>query len=98
MLEFEWYSEKERLIAEKHGLDMAMIKRIFDDPFRIMQYDITHSGLEDRWQILGKVDGVLFAVYTERNEKIRIITAREATPEERQIYYGGNKNGNWFIP
>jgi uncharacterized DUF497 family protein len=98
MLEFEWYSEKERLIAEKHGLDMETIKLIFDDPFRIVQYDVTHSGLEDRWQILGKVKDVLFTVYTERSEKIRIITAREATPEERRIYYGKNKKGQWFIP
>jgi len=98
MLEFEWYSEKERLIAEKHGLDMELIKRIFDDPFRIIQYDITHSGIEDRWQILGKVDEVLFAVYTERDNKNRIITAREATPAERKIYYGTNNNGDWFIP
>jgi len=98
MLEFEWYSEKEQLIAEEHGLVMVTIKRIFDDPFRIVQYDEAHSGLEDRWQILGKVDDVLFAVYTERGEKVRIITAREATPEERRIYYGENKKGFWFIP
>ena len=98
MLEFEWYSEKERLIAEKHGIDMAMVKRIFDDPFRVIQYDKDHSGLEDRWQILGMVKEVLFAVYTERKEKVRIITAREATPEERRIYYGTSKKGNWFIP
>ena len=50
MFEFEWYSEKERLIAEKHGLDMEAVKKIFDDPFRIVQYDKAHSGLEDRWQ------------------------------------------------
>ena len=98
MLEFEWYSEKERLIAEKHGLSMEIIKKVFDDPYRIIQYDITHSGLEDRWQILGKIDDVVFAVYTERNEKIRIITAREATSEEKQVYYGTNKKGFWFIP
>jgi uncharacterized DUF497 family protein len=98
MLEFEWYSEKERLIAEKHGLDIETIKRIFDDPFRIVQYDVTHSGLEDRWQILGKVKDVLFTVYTERSDKIRIITAREATSEEKRIYYGKNKKGQWFIP
>jgi len=98
MLEFEWYSEKERLIAEKHGLDIETIKRIFDDPFRIVQYDMTHSGLEDRWQILGKFKDVIFTVYTERGEKIRIITARKATPEERRIYYGKNKKGQWFVP
>jgi len=98
MLEFEWYSEKEHLIAEKHGLNIETIKRIFDDPFRIVQYDETHSGLEDRWQILGKVKNILFSVYTERGEKIRIITARKATPEERRIYYGKSKKGLWFIP
>ena len=98
MYEFEWYSEKERLIAEKHGIDMEAVKKMFDDPFRIVQYDDVHSGLEDRWQILGMVNGVLFAVYTERGQKVRIITAREATPEERRIYYGESKKGNWFIP
>jgi len=98
MLEFEWYSEKERLIAEKHGLGIESVKLIFNDPFRIMRYDVNHSGMEDRWQTLGMVDGVLFAVYTERKEKIRIITARKATPEERRIYYGASKEGYWFIP
>jgi uncharacterized DUF497 family protein len=95
---FEWYSEKERLIAEKHGIDLETVKIVFDDPFRIEQYDNTHSGLEDRWQTIGKANGVLFVVYTERIEKIRIITAREATPEERRIYYGQSETGNWFIP
>ena len=98
MLEFEWYSEKERLIAEKHGLDMEAVKKIFNDPFRIIQYDDIHSGLEERWQILGMVNEVLFAVYTERGTKTRIITAREATPEEKKAYYGTSKKGNWFIP
>ena len=98
MVEFEWYSDKERLIAEKHGLDMETIKKIFDDPGRAMQYDKAHSGLEERWQTLGKVKDVLFAVYTERGEKIRIITARKATPAERQEYYGTSNKGNWFIP
>ena len=95
---FEWYSEKERLIVEKHGLDMETIKQIFDDPVRVMQYDKAHSGIEERWQTLGKVKGVLFAVYTERGEKIRIITARKATPAERRVYYGASNNGYWFIP
>ena len=98
MLEFEWYSEKERHNIEKHGLDLGMVRQIFDDPFRIIQYDDAHSGSEERWQTLGMVNGVLFAVYTERGEKIRIITAREATPEERRIYYGISKKGYWFIP
>ena len=98
MLEFEWYSEKERLIAEKHGLDMEAVKRVFDDPLRIIQYDMAHSGLEERWQTLGTANGVLFAVYTERGERIRIVTARKATSEERRIYHGTSEKGFWFIP
>jgi len=97
-LVFERDSEKAQLIAEKHGLDMESVKRIFADPFRVAQYDEAHSGLEDRWQTLGMVNGVLFAVYTEREEKIRIITAREATSEERRVYYGTGRRGSWFIP
>ena len=98
MFEFEWYSEKERLNVEKHGYDLKMVKKAFDDPFRIVQYDLTHSGLEDRWQTLGMAAGVLLVVYTERGKKVRIITARKATPDERRIYYGKSKKGHWFIP
>ena len=98
MMEFEWYSEKERLIAEKHKVSMEAVKRIFDDPLRIVQYDDIHSGLEERWQTLGVANRVLFAVYTERGTKTRIITARKATPEERRIYHGESKKGSWFIP
>ena len=97
MMIFEWYSEKEHQNVEKHGLNLDTVKEVFDDPFRIVQYDKDHSGLEDRWQTLGMAGGVLFVVYTERGEKIRIITAREATSNERKIYYGTGK-GYWFIP
>jgi uncharacterized DUF497 family protein len=97
MFVFEWYSEKERLNVEKHGINLETVKKVFDDPFRIEQYDEAHSGIEDRWQTLGMAGEVLLVVYTERAEKIRIITAREATPEEKDIYYGGSK-GHWFIP
>jgi len=98
MIIFEWYSEKECHNIEKHGLDLESVKRVFDDPFRIVRYDETHSGLEDRWQTLGMADVILFVVYTEMKHKIHIITAREATPEERRIYYGTSKEGCWFIP
>ena len=98
MLNFEWDSEKERRTIEKHGLDLETVSKVFDDPFRIMRYDAAHSGLEDRLQILGRVGDVLFAVYTERGETVRVITARKATPQERRIYYGTDDDGYWFNP
>jgi uncharacterized DUF497 family protein len=97
-MDFEWHSEKERLNVEKHGIDLEAVERVFDDPFRIEQYDEFHSGMENRWQVLGIADDVLFVVYTERGATTRIITAREAEPEERRIYYGKSGKGNWFIP
>jgi uncharacterized DUF497 family protein len=96
-MDFDWYSKKERLNLEKHGIDLQRVKRVFDDPFRIMKYDVLHSGLEDRWQTLGQSEGVVFAVYTERGEKVRVITAREATSGEWRIYYGEDDDGNWFV-
>jgi uncharacterized DUF497 family protein len=97
-MEFEWYSEKERINVEKHGIDLETVRQVFADPFRIEQYDVSHSGAEDRWQVLGKASEVLFVVYTERGEKNRIITAREAGPEERRIYYGERDKESWFVP
>jgi uncharacterized DUF497 family protein len=97
-MEFEWYSEKEQANIEKHGINLDTVKKVFDDPFRIEQYDLEHSGLEDRWQTLGMAGDVLFVVYTERGDRARIITAREAEPEERRLYYGQNTKGYWFIP
>ena len=47
------------------------------------------TGTEDRWNVIGKVDGILFVVYTERKENIRIISARKATKEETNEYYDG---------
>jgi uncharacterized DUF497 family protein len=97
VMDFEWYSEKERLNVEKHGIGLETVKRVFDDPFRVERYDESHSGTEDRWQVLGKAGDVLFVVYTERGATTRVITARGAEPEERRIYYGESGKGNWFI-
>jgi len=43
---------------------------------------------EERWQTLGMAGKVLFAVYTERGEKKRIISARLANKAERRSYNG----------
>lgn len=49
-------------------------------------YDFEHSTNEDRYIALGVVGGVLFVVYTERKEAIRLISARLATNAERRLY------------
>jgi uncharacterized DUF497 family protein len=74
----------------KHKLHLATAALVFADPMRIERIDDSLSNMsgEVRWQTLGKVGRVLFVVYTERGEKIRLISARLATKAERRSYYG----------
>ncbi len=54
---------------------------------RIEIFDLEHSVEEDRYNTIGMVYDVLFVVYTERKDNIRLISARLATKTERSIYY-----------
>jgi uncharacterized DUF497 family protein len=61
---------------------------VFADEDRIEFFDALHSQDEDRYIVLGCVHGILYVVYTMRDEAARIISARMATPTERRVYYG----------
>lgn len=50
-------------------------------------YDFEHSIDEDRFIALGMVGDVLFVVFTEKKDAVRLISARLATSIERRIYY-----------
>ena len=45
---------------------------------------------EDRYIAIGMVGDLLFVVFTERWENIRLISARLATESERRLYYDQN--------
>ena len=85
---FEWDSEKAKRNKIKHGIGFKLASRVFEDEDRIERRDDEHSQDEERWRVIGKVENVLFVVYTERGEKIRLISAREATEAEKEWYYG----------
>ena len=89
-LQFEWDEEKNRINIAKHGISFETALYIFNDDRRIEIYDAEHSIDEDRYNTIGMVDDVLFVVYTERKEKIRLISARAANALERSIYYDQN--------
>jgi uncharacterized DUF497 family protein len=65
---------------------------VFADPMRLERLDDSESNTsgEERWQTLGKVNKVLFVVYTERGTKTRIISARLANAREKRSYYGND--------
>ena len=53
-----------------------------------MFYDEEHSVDEERWNVIGFAEAVLFVVYVEKEEDyIRLISARKANSEEIKRYY-----------
>ena len=88
---FEWDYEKEQRNIKIHKISFETAKFVFNDNKRIEFFDVNHSGTEDRLITIGKVDKVLFVVYTERGDKTRIISARLANKAERRLY------GNSYI-
>ncbi len=88
----EWDDNKAELNFKKHGIRFRVAARVFLDEKRIENYDELHNDDEDRWQVIGKVKDILAVIYTERGEKYRIISARYATKEEEDEYYGQYPN------
>ena len=91
--DFEWDEEKNLSNLKKHGVDFRDAAAIFDDADRIEFFDAAHSGTEDRYNTIGMVRDILFVVYTERRERIRMISARKAAPFEKKMYYDRKKEG-----
>lgn len=89
-MKFEWDEEKEKINILKHGVTFETASYVFEDINAIEMYDFEHSIDEDRFIIIGKVGEVLFVVYTERGENIRLISARLANKDEEAIYYDKN--------
>lgn len=75
----EWYENKNYINIKKHGISFETAALVFADEERIEYYDKLHSLNEDRYVVIGCVQGVLFVVYTMRSENARIISARMAT-------------------
>jgi hypothetical protein len=91
-LEFEWDEEKNKLNKKKHGISFETAQMVFQDPYRIEFFDDENSKNEQRYDVIGMVNDMLFVVYTERVNKIRLISARLATNLERRIYDDYNNN------
>ncbi|MGK7943243.1 MAG: BrnT family toxin [Microcystaceae cyanobacterium] len=87
-LEFEWDQQKAYYNLEKHGVSFEDAKIVFKDPLAVIFDDKWHSVGENREIIIGKdrTYRLLLVCFTERNNKIRIISARLTTKKERQNY------------
>ena len=84
----EWDENKNQQNIKKHGISFQTAALVFADEERIEYLDKLHSQDEERYVVLGCVQGILYVVYTMRDEYARLISARMVTPYERKIYYG----------
>ena len=87
-MQFEWDPDKAEGNVVKHGVDFGEASTIFADPLELTVHDPGHSTDEFRFLSLGSSSAgrLLVVSFTERESRIRIISARPATPRERRQY------------
>ena len=87
-LTFRWDKNKAKNNYAKHGVSFDLAKDVFKDPFAVEFLDDRQDYGEERFVIIGMAgDHLLYVAYTERNEVIRIISARRATKHEQEAYF-----------
>ncbi len=91
-MQFEWDEEKAANNFKKHGVSFAEAETVWDDYFYIDVFDDEHSIEEKRFLIFSESEQnrLLVVSYTEREHSVRIISARELTPQERRNYEQGH--------
>ncbi len=91
-MEFEWDDEKADANARKHDVTFGDAMTVFGDPLAATGFDPDHSDDEDRYITVGLSNGgrVIIVSHTDRDGRIRIISAREANRGERKDYEDGN--------
>jgi len=85
---FEWNPKKAETNFKKHGVSFEEAASVFFDPLSLTVPDPLHSDEENRFIITGVSDRQrqLVVVHTDRDDKIRIISARLTTPNEKRKY------------
>jgi uncharacterized DUF497 family protein len=87
-MRFEWDPEKALANLEKHGVSFEEAATAFGDPLSATIGDPDHAQDEDRYILLGETyqGRLVVVVHTDREETVRIISARLATRRERKSY------------
>ena len=92
MAGFEWDRAKAESNLKKHGVDFADAALVFEDEARLEWIDDGEEYGEDRFCTVGEVQGrIVFVAYTTRGDRIRLISARRATKQEREAYHGNRE-------
>ena len=84
-MEFEWDERKNRKNKNKHGIDFETAMELWNDKNRIEIQ--TPFPFENRSVLIGKIDKKLWsAIFTLRDNAIRIISVRRARTKEAKFY------------
>lgn len=91
-MEFEWHDAKAEANLLAHGVSFELAMTVFKDPFAIELLDDRKDYGEERFVTIGMAEGhvLLFVAYTEREDRIRIISARRVTQYEQDDYFRQN--------
>ncbi len=86
---FEWDQGNITKNRDKHDVSTGECEQIFFNKPLIINRDKKHSVFENRYYVLGRTDfdRLIFAVFAIRDDKIRIISARDMTSSETERYY-----------
>ena len=91
MIEFEWDGRKAVANAKKHGVTFHEAASVFDDKLAVTFSDPDHSADEDRSITFGlsQARRLLVVSHTDRRDRVRVISSRLMTKQERKIYEEG---------
>ena len=93
-MRFEWDQSKNFSNQQKHGISFDEAIEIFNDPLHVSILDKKYSYFEERWITVGTTKHISIIVVVnlffddDGEEVIRVISAREATRNERKKYEG----------
>jgi uncharacterized DUF497 family protein len=85
---FEYDQQKSVANKEKHGIDFIQAQQLWQDPECLVIPARTVN--ESRFLLISRLDKKIWpAIFTIREQKIRIISVRRAREDEQKIYQGG---------
>ena len=85
---FQWDSGNSDKNWIKHRVSNFECEQAFFNQPLVVSADVGHSQREQRFYALGQTDGrrYLFIVFTIRNQRVRVISARDMNRQERKVY------------
>ena len=86
---FQWDLGNIDKTLTRHGVENWEGEQVFFNKPLLILDDPKHSVSEKRWAAFGKTDGerLLVVIFTNRNDLIRIISARDMNKRERKFYH-----------